>query len=99
MLTVNDLLVPQMKARSRRVLKNRGSVVERAIQMFDGNASEFQRRLEQVSGIKLSRPQVFYWRTRGQFPPEMVIYVHALTRIPYENLLNRGRPRGAFKKR
>lgn len=83
------MFFPMARIRSRRVEAQvkKGSVVERAIAMFDGNAAEFQRKLEQVSGKKFDRSQVFYWRVRGKFPPGILRYVQSLTRIPFEDLL------------
>ena len=93
--------VPAMPpARSPRVVANRGSVVERAVAIFK-TAAAFQRALEQVSGMKFSRSQVFYWRTRGQFPAHVVEYVNAITKIPYPDLLQRRtvpNPKGAARR-
>jgi hypothetical protein len=67
----------------------RGSVVDRAISKAGGTAQKFAAALAKQSGRKITRQMVNGWQAREQFPRDLVIDVHMLTKIPVEDLIAR----------
>lgn len=70
------------------------SLVEEVINTFcEGSPTVLATRLTTLVGREVSRQMVHGWRLRGQFPPEIIAYVHRLTRLPLTDLIARNRPR------
>lgn len=67
--------------------RDKKSAVQRAIDKVGGTASAFALALSKSSGRAITRQMVNNWQAAEQFPRELVLEVHILTRIAVEELL------------
>lgn len=69
--------------------RDEGNVVARAIRYLgpDANPATLAGELSKSSGRKVTRQMVNNWLATEQFPADMALYVHVLTKIPVAQLI------------
>ena len=77
--------------------RDEGNVVARAIRYLgaDANPATLAEQLSASSGRRVTRQMVNNWLATEQFPADMALYVHVITKIPVAHLIpSRGRKWG-----
>lgn len=78
---LNELLTAKPRERDR------GSPVQQAIEKVGGTAARFAAALSKSSGRDITRQMVNNWQAAEQFPRDVVLEVHLLTKIPVDDLM------------
>lgn len=67
--------------------RDKGSPVAQAIEKAGGSAAKFAAALSKSSGRTFTRQMVNNWQAAEQFPRDVVLEVHMLTKIPVNDLM------------
>lgn len=80
--------------------RDEGNVVDRAIRYLgaEANATTLADKLSEMTGRRITRQSVNSWQAIGQFPVDVVPYVHILAHIPVKDMIPNARPRRGGRK-